>query len=92
MLSERLRGRELFSQGRVPVGTHPSSKQIKAVVLLEKCINRLVLTMRTVETLGLYSREDVEETILYLLESNEDKYYGMSESEFRHFLRRFLRK
>lgn len=92
MLSERLRKRELFSQGRVPVHTNPTNKQIQAIVLLEKVAHRLVIAMRTVEHLGLYSREDIEETVIYFLESYEDKYYGMGALDFRDFLFRFLRK
>lgn len=86
MLSERLKNRELFEREIKLASTE------RALMMLEECTEQLVLTMRTVEKMGILERENIQDYVLNRMESYEKKYYLMEEDVFDDFIREFLKR
>lgn len=86
MLSERLKNRELFEREIKLASTE------RALALLEECTEQLVLTMRTVEKMGLLERDNIQDYVLNRMESYEKKYYLMEEDIFDDFIREFIKR
>lgn len=86
LLSDRLKNRELF-EDEVKV----SSMQ-KALAMLEECTDQLVLTMRTIEKMGILEREHIQDYVLNRMEAYEKRYYLMEEDVFDAFIREFLKR
>lgn len=87
MLSDRLIGKTLFVIEEPDV-----SRTIKALNMLEECVDHLVLLMRTIETEGILPREDVEDYVVSYIEAYEARYYGLEEDDFDKFMRDLLKR
>ena len=85
-LTERLKNRELFER-EVKLTTME-----RALMMLEECTEQLVLTMRTVEKMGILERENIQDYVLNRMESYEKRYYLMEEDVFDDFIREFLKR
>ena len=85
-LSERLKNRELFER-EVKLTTME-----RALMMLEECTEQLVLTMKTVEKMGLIERENIQDYVLNRMEAYEKKYYLMEDDIFDDFIREFLKR
>lgn len=85
-LSERLKNRELFER-EVKLTTME-----RALMMLEECTDQLVLTMKTVEKMGLIERENIQDYVLNRMEAYEKKYYLMEDDIFDDFIREFLKR
>lgn len=87
MISERMKGRELFKSDEVVVS---NGKQVMALNLLEDCVDHLVIAMKTIEQMGLFSNEDIEDYVISYLEAFEKRYYLMENDSFDEWLRDYL--
>ena len=85
-LSERLKNRELFER-EVKL-----TAMERALMMLEECTEQLVLTMKTVEKMGLIERENIQDYVLNRMEAYEKKYYLMEDDIFDDFIREFLKR
>lgn len=85
-LTERLKNRELFER-EVKLTTME-----RALMMLEECTEQLVLTMRTVEKMGILERENIQDYVLNRMEAYEKRYYLMEEDVFDDFIREFLKR
>ena len=88
MLSDKLKGRVLFAA----VEAKPVGEKEEALDLLEACVDNLILGMKTIEDMGLFPREDVEDYVLSYMEEAEKRYYGAGEDELDRFIRELLKR
>lgn len=86
MLSERLKGRELF-RGIV---VDEDSLREEAKDALKNTVNTLVLTMKITQDAGLMSGEEIEDLVIGYIEDYERRYYSMFDDEFTDFMSNFL--
>jgi len=84
MISKKLRSKRLF--------TADYSKREEALDLLEECVGNLVLAMKLVEHLKLFSREDIEDYVIAYMEAFEQRYYGFTEDELDNYIKRILKR
>jgi hypothetical protein len=86
LLSEKLKNRDLFER-EVKL-----TSMGKALAMLEECTDQLILTMRTIEKMGLIERENIQEYVLNRMEAYEKKYYLMEDDIFDEFIREFIKR
>lgn len=86
LLSEKLKNRDLFER-EVKL-----TSMGKALAMLEECTDQLILTMRTIEKMGLIEREHIQEYVLNRMEAYEKRYYLMEDDIFDEFIREFIKR
>lgn len=86
MLGERLKSRSLFKA----IEEVKADKEREALDMLEECVDNLILGMATVERLGIFSREDIEDYVIAYIEEFEKRYYLRDEDAFDKFIRDYL--
>lgn len=86
LLSEKLKNRDLFER-EVKL-----TSMGKALAMLEECTDQLILTMRTIEKMGLIERENIQEYVLNRMEAYEKRYYLMEDDIFDEFIREFIKR
>lgn len=90
MLSEKMRNRALFDYDDELVMM--CGRVEKALNILDECVDHLVLGMKTIESLGILDREDIEAYVLWYLEAYEKRYYTMGEDEYDKWLMSYLKR
>ena len=85
MLSERLKKKELFHDGRFDSKCTHAAKD-----MLNDVIENLVIGMRVAEKYSTMSQEDVEKYVVERLEEIELRYYSDSDEDFDYFVRMFI--
>lgn len=84
MISKKLKSKGLF--------TADYSKREEALDMLEECVGNLILGMKTVEHLNLFSREDIEDYVITYMETFEQRYYGYESDAFDVFIKEYLHR
>lgn len=77
MVHDKLQNRDVFKQ------TFYSDIKFNqdAKDLIDKCVRRLVLAMKSIEADGIESREQIEKYVIRAFEQAEYLYYGLDEHE-----------
>lgn len=86
LLSEKLKNNDLFER-EIKVASME-----RALMMLEECTEQLVLTMRTIEKMGLIERENIQDFVLNRMEAYEKRYYLMEDDIFDEFIREFIKR
>ena len=86
LLSDRLKDREVFER------EIKAASMERALMMLEECADQLVLTMRTIEKMGLIERENIQGYVLNRMEAYEKRYYLMEDDIFDEFIREFIKR
>lgn len=66
--------------------------KVKALDMLEECVDNLILGMATVEHMNIFDREEIEEYVISYMEAFEKRYYGIEEDDFDKFIRDYLNR
>lgn len=92
MLTDKLKGKTLFKVTVEKTDEEAVKKELlnTALEMLEECTDHLILAMKTIETLELLPREDIEEYVISYMEAFEKRYYSLEEDEFDHFIRNYV--
>ena len=90
MLGEKLKNRMLFHDEEAVAAR--GCILAKAVDILEECVDHLVLAMRTIESLDILSRDEVEEYVIAYLQAYEGRYYSMNKDEYDEWLISYLKR
>lgn len=77
MVHEKLQNRDVLEQAFFPdVKFNQDAKD-----LIDKCVRRLVLAMKSIEADGVETREQIEKYVITAFGQAEYLYYGLSEHE-----------
>lgn len=92
MLTDKLKGKTLFKVTVEKTDEEAVKKELlnTALEMLEECTDHLILAMKTIETLELLPREDIEDYVISYMEAFEKRYYSLEEDEFDHFIRNYV--
>ena len=90
MLSEKMKNRVLFDDEEALVAR--GGRVAKALDILEECVDHLVLGMKTIESLGILDRDEMESYVIAYLEAYEGRYYSMSDDEYDKWLVSYLKR
>ena len=92
MLTDKLKGKTLFKVAIEETDEDAMKKELldTALEMLEECTDHLILAMKTIETLGLLPREDIEDYVIGYMEAFEKRYYSLENDEFDSFIRGYL--
>lgn len=89
MLSDKLKRRLLYTEISFPAR---ADDKVKALDMLEECVDNLILGMATVERMNIFDREEIEEYVISYMEAFEKRYYGIGEDDFDKFIRDYLNR
>lgn len=94
MLTDKLKGKTLFKVTIEETDEDAMRKELlnTALEMLEECTDHLILAMKTIETLELLPREDIEDYVISYMEAFEERYYGFEEDQFDKFIKDYLRR
>lgn len=77
MVQDKLQNRSVLEQAFVPdIRFNQDAKD-----LIDKCVRRLVLAMKSIEADGIETREQIEKYVIHAFGQAEYLYYGLSEHE-----------
>lgn len=88
MVHDRLQNRDVYKQAFDDGSKWYPDKRFNqdAKDIIDKCVRRLVLAIKSIEMDGVETREDIEDYVIRAFEQAEYLYYGLSELELMTIL------